>query len=233
MKQILLVDDSHFFIQAMREFLTRSGNSVLTASCGAEALHTLDTNAPDVILMDYYLEDISGGECCRKIKAAPATKSIPVIMLTSAESMEDMESSKEAGCDDYITKPVDKMLLLTKIRRYLAIPTREHKRAPICVSTLYFHNNQKHSGMIFCISEGGMFIKSDDLPEGGSIIQVNFSIPQISGAIEAKVEVAWNSNERGRLPKGIGPGFGVRFLCIDEKGIEAIKTYVSLGDYLQ
>lgn len=233
MKQILLVDDSHFFIQAIREFLTRSGNSILTASCGKEALHTLETKSPDVILMDYYLEDIRGDECCRKIKAAPSTKNIPVIMLTSAGSSEDIENSKGAGCDDHITKPVDKMLLLTKIKRYLAIPTREHKRAPICVSTLYFHNNRKYSGMIFCISEGGMFIKSDDLLESGSIIQVNFSIPQIAGDIEAKVEVAWNTTERGRLPAGIGPGFGVRFLSIDEKGIEAIKTYVSLGDYLQ
>ncbi len=233
MKQILLVDDSHFFIQAIREFLTRSGNSILTASCGKEALHTLKTNSPDVILMDYYLEDISGDECCRKIKAAPATKKIPVIMLTSAGSTEDIEKSKKAGCDDYITKPVDKMLLLTKIKRYLAIPTREHKRAPICVSTLYFHNNLKYSGMIFCISEGGMFIKSDDLLESGSIIQVNFSIPQIAGDIEAKVEVAWNTTERDRLPAGIGPGFGVRFLSIDEKGIEAIKTYLSFGDYLK
>ena len=233
MKQILLVDDSHFFIQAIREFLTRSGNRILTASCGKEALHILKTNSPDIILMDYYLEDISGDECCRKIKTTPAIKNIPVIMLTSAGNTEDVEKSKRAGCDDYITKPVDKMVLLTKVKRYLAIPTREHKRAPICVSTLYYHDNRKHSGMIFCISEGGMFIKGEDLLESGSIIQVSFSIPQIAGDIEVKAEVAWNTTERGRLPAGIGPGFGVRFLSIDEKGIEAIKTYVSLGDYLQ
>jgi CheY-like chemotaxis protein/Tfp pilus assembly protein PilZ len=233
MKQILLVDDSHFFIQAIREFLTRSGNSILTASCGKEALHILESNTPDVILMDYYLDDIAGDELCRKIKTGPATKNIPIIMLTSAGSVEDIEKSKRAGCDDYISKPVDKMLLLTKVKRYLAIPTREHKRAPICVPALYYHDNRKHSGMIFCISEGGMFIKSEELMESGSIIQVSLSIPQIAEDIEVKVEVAWNTNERGRLPAGIGPGFGARFLSIDEKGIKAIKTYVSLGDYLQ
>ena len=233
MKQILLVDDSHFFIQAIKEFLTRSGNHILTASCGKEALHILETKSPDVILIDYYLDDISGDELCRKIKADPAAKDIPIIMLTSAGNAEDIEKSKSAGCDDYITKPVDKMALLTKVKRYLDIPMREHKRAPICVPALYYHDDRRHSGMIFCISEGGMFIKGENLLESGSIIQVSFSIPQIAEDIEVKAEVAWNTTERGRLPAGIGPGFGVRFLSIDEKGIEAIKTYVSLGDYLQ
>lgn len=233
MKQILLIDDSHFFIQATSEFLTRSGNRILTASCGKEALHILEGNSPDIILMDYYLEDISGDELCRKIKADAATKDIPVIMLTSAGNNEDIEKSRSAGCDDYITKPVDKMVLLTKARRYLDIPIREHKRAPICVPALYYHDNRKYSGMIFCISEGGMFIKSDNLLESGSIIQLRFSIPKIAEEIEVKVEVAWNTTERGRLPAGIGPGFGVRFLTIDEEAIKGIKTYVSLGDYLQ
>ena len=232
MKQILLVDDSHFFIQAIKELLTRSGNRILTASCGKDALHILKSNSPDVILMDYYLDDMSGDECCGKIKSDPATKDIPVIMLTSTGNTEDIEKSKSAGCDDYITKPVDKMALLTKVKRYLAIPTREHKRAPICVPALYYHDNRKHSGMIFCISEGGMFIKDENLLESGSIIQVSFGIPHIAGDIEVKAEVAWNTTERSRLPAGIGPGFGVQFLSIDEEGVEAIKTYVSLGDYL-
>ena len=64
-------------------------------------------------------------------------------------------------------------------------------------------------------------------------IQASFSIPQIAGDIEVKAEVAWNTDERDPLPAGIGPGFGVSFLSIDEEGIEAIKKYVSLGDYLQ
>ncbi|MBE9503554.1 MAG: response regulator [Proteobacteria bacterium] len=232
MKQILLVDDSHFFIQAIRAFLERSGNCILTAECGREALNVLESSSPDLILMDYYLNDISGDECCRKIKSDPATKDIPIIMFTSAGNTKNIEMSKSAGCDDYITKPVDKMALLTKIKRYLAIPTREHKRAPICVPAFYYHNNRKHSGMIFCISEGGVFIKDNNIPENGSIIQISFSIPQIAGNIEVKAETAWNTTERKHLPAGIGPGFGVRFLSIDEERIEAIRTYVGLGDYL-
>ncbi len=233
MKQILLVDDSHFFIQAMMKFLKRSGTRILTAGCGKDALHILESNFPDLIIMDFYLDDISGDECCREIKSDAATKDIPVIMLISAGNAGDIEKSKNAGCDDYITKPVDKMELLGKVKRYLAIPTREHKRAPICIPALYYHDKGTHSGMIFCFSEGGMFIKDDNLLESGAIIQASFSIPQIAGDIEVKAEVAWNTDERGPLPAGIGPGFGVSFLSIDEEGIEAIKKYVSLGDYLQ
>lgn len=232
MKQILLVDDSHFFIQAIRTFLERSGNSIMTAECGVEALNILESSSPDIILMDYHLSDISGDECCRKIKSDPATRDIPVIMLTSAGNTKNIEMSKSAGCNDFITKPVDKMALLTKIKRHMDIPTREHKRAPICVPSLYFHNNRKYSGMIFCISEGGAFIKDDNIMENGSIVQISFSIPQIALDIEVKAEIAWNTTERKHIPAGIGPGFGVRFLSIDEETIEAIRTYVGLGDYL-
>lgn len=232
MKQILLVDDSHFFIQAIRTFLERSGNSIMTAECGVEALNILESSSPDIILMDYHLSDISGDECCRKIKSDPATRDIPVIMLISAGNTKNIEMSKSAGCNDFITKPVDKMALLTKIKRHMDIPTREHKRAPICVPALYFHNNRKYSGMIFCISEGGAFIKDDNIMENGSIVQIGFSIPQIALDIEVKAEIAWNTTERKHIPAGIGPGFGVRFLSIDKETIEAIRTYVGLGDYL-
>ena len=230
--QILIVDDSHFFLQVVKEFLKRSGHRILTAKSGAEALEIIGSNKPNVILMDYHMADINGDECCQRIKSDPATKDIPVIMLTSAGNEEDMEQCRAAGCDDYITKPVDKMALLTKVKRHLDIPVREYKRAPICVAATYSHDGERSSGTIFSISEGGLFIKGEGLLEKGTPIIVSFGIPSIAEAIEVDCTVAWNTDERRNLPAGIAPGFGVAFLAADEPVLGAIRKYVSLGDYL-
>ncbi len=230
--QILIVDDSHFFLQVVKEFLKRSGHKILTAKSGGEALQIIGSNKPNVILMDYHMADINGDECCRRIKSDPATKDIPVIMLTSAGDDENIERCKSAGCDDYITKPVDKMALLTKVKRHLDIPVREYKRAPICVPAAYSHDGRKHSGTIFSISEGGLFIKGEGVLEKGTAITVSFDIPSIAEKIETDCTVAWNTDDRRNLPAEFGPGFGVSFLSADERILEAIRKYVSLGDYL-
>jgi len=232
MKQILLVDDSHFFIQVVTEFLKRSGHNILAAKSGREALKVLESNSPDIILMDYYMSDMNGDECCRTIKSNPALKGIPVIMLTSAGKDEDIERCRLAGCDDYVTKPVDKMALLTKIKRYMPIPVREYKRAPISLDVAYVVDDKVLPGIIFSISEGGLFIKGAQVLDKGTSIKVNFHIPNIRGEIDAEVVVAWNTEERSHLPADLSPGFGVSFVNINDEGVDSIKKYVSLGDYL-
>jgi len=233
-KQILLVDDSHFFIQAMKEFLTRSGLQVLTAASGRETQKLLENHSPHVILMDFHLSDISGDECCRQIKANHSTKNIPLIMFTSAAAgnSQEIEMSKSAGCDDTIEKPLDQMVLLTKIKRYMEVPMREHKRVPICVPAKYSYGNGECEGMVFCISEGGMFIKGEAILESGIAINVTFTIPEIASQIEVEGVVAWNTDERRHQPTRIAPGFGVTFITVGDGAIEAIKQYVGLGDYL-
>jgi CheY-like chemotaxis protein len=79
-----------------------------------------ETEAPDLILMDLRLPGIDGWETTRRIKAAPATKAIPVIALSAHAMAGDREKALEAGCDDYDTKPVDFPRLLERIRTVLA-----------------------------------------------------------------------------------------------------------------
>ena len=231
-KQILLVDDSPFFLKIIATILKRSGCDLLTAGDGNEALEIVNKTPPDVILMDYYMKGMSGSECCKSIKLNPATKDIPVIMVTSAGKNEDMENCSKAGCDDYITKPVEKIVLLEKVKKYLKFPVRAYKRAPICIPALYYFDNEEYSGIIFAISEGGLFIKGERILDKESSLKIKFDIPHIARQIEIEGEVVWNSEERNQRSDNIGPGFGVRFTAMDREGLEAIKTYVNLGNYL-
>ena len=100
--------------------LERRGYEVVIAVDGAEGVDKAGTEAPALILMDMSLPVVDGWEATRRIKAAPATRAIPVIALTAHAMSGDREKAVEAGCDDYDTKPVDLTRLLGKIEALLA-----------------------------------------------------------------------------------------------------------------
>jgi CheY-like chemotaxis protein len=99
--------------------LIRRGHEVVIAVDGEEGVETAGTQSPDIILMDLSLPLIDGWEATRRIKANPATTSIPVIALTAHAMAGDRERSLAAGCDDYDTKPIELERLLGKIAALL------------------------------------------------------------------------------------------------------------------
>ena len=100
--------------------LERRGYEVVIAVDGAEGVDKAGTEAPALILMDMSLPVVDGWDATRRIKAAPATRAIPVIALTAHAMSGDREKAFEAGCDDFDTKPVDLARLLGKIEALLA-----------------------------------------------------------------------------------------------------------------
>ena len=120
MQKILYVEDNDDNVYVMKGRLPRLGFEVVVAADGEQGVAMAETEAPDLILMDLRLPGIDGWETTRRIKAAPATKAIPVIALSAHAMAGDREKALEAGCDDYDTKPVDFPRLLERIRRVLA-----------------------------------------------------------------------------------------------------------------
>jgi len=100
--------------------LERRGYEVVLAVDGAEGVDKAGTEAPALILMDMSLPVVDGWDATRRIKAAPATRAIPIIALTAHAMSGDREKAVEAGCDDFDTKPVDLARLLGKIEALLA-----------------------------------------------------------------------------------------------------------------
>ena len=100
--------------------LERRGYEVVLAVDGAEGVDKAGTEAPALILMDMSLPVVDGWDATRRIKAAPATRAIPVIALTAHAMSGDREKAVGAGCDDFDTKPVDLARLLGKIEALLA-----------------------------------------------------------------------------------------------------------------
>jgi two-component system, cell cycle response regulator DivK len=120
MQKILYVEDNDDNVYVMKGRLPRLGFEVVVAADGEQGVAMAETEAPDLILMDLRLPGIDGWETTRRIKAATATKAIPVIALSAHAMAGDREKALEAGCDDYDTKPVDFPRLLERIRTVLA-----------------------------------------------------------------------------------------------------------------
>jgi two-component system cell cycle response regulator DivK len=114
--KVLYVEDNDDNIFILRNRLRRAGYEVVIAMDGVQGVAAAAAEKPDVILMDLSLPQLDGWEATRRIKAAPETKHIPVIALTSHAMMGDREKALAAGCDDFDTKPVELPRLLKKIR---------------------------------------------------------------------------------------------------------------------
>ncbi len=119
MAKILLVEDSEMNRDMLARRLARRGYEVVIAVDGGQGVTLAKTEAPDLILMDMNLPVLDGSEATRQLRAAPATRSIPVIALTAHAMSGDREKALEAGCDDYDTKPIEFERLLGKIEALL------------------------------------------------------------------------------------------------------------------
>jgi len=119
MPTILLVEDNEMNRDMLSRRLERKGYRVVLAVDGQNGVEMAAAHAPDLVLMDMSLPVLDGWEATRRLKAAPATRHVPVIALTAHAMAGDREKAIGAGCDDFDTKPVDFARLVEKIEALL------------------------------------------------------------------------------------------------------------------
>ncbi|MCE7986506.1 MAG: response regulator [Caldilinea sp. CFX5] len=118
MKTILIVEDVELNVELLTQLL-EDDYTLVTAENGAVGLAKATAVRPDLILMDISLPVMDGYSATRAIKADPALSHIPIIALTAHAMAGDEEKARTAGCDDYLTKPLDEALLFTKLDHWL------------------------------------------------------------------------------------------------------------------
>lgn len=121
---ILIVDDNEQNLELLQAYLESLPCKVVTAIDGIEAIKYIDdpqTDNPDLILLDVMMPRMSGFEVCRKLKEDPATRAIPIMMVTALNELGDIERGVESGTDDFVTKPVNKLELITRVKSLLRV----------------------------------------------------------------------------------------------------------------
>jgi two-component system, OmpR family, alkaline phosphatase synthesis response regulator PhoP len=119
--RILVVDDDQQNVELLEAYLVDAGYQVLRALDGASALKQVAQGKPDLILLDIMMPDISGYEVCRKVKKDPKTAAIPVLMVTALGALRDIEKGIESGTDDFLTKPINRLELLARVRSLMRV----------------------------------------------------------------------------------------------------------------
>jgi DNA-binding response OmpR family regulator len=119
-KKILLVDDSNTILMMEKMILAKGPYTMVTASNGEEAVAKAESENPDLILMDVVMPKMDGFEAVRRIRQIASVASVPIIMVTTRGEEHNIEIGYQAGCTDYVTKPIDGVELTAKLRNYLA-----------------------------------------------------------------------------------------------------------------
>src|SRR3954470_21921523 len=118
---VLIVDDNLQNIELLQAFLESLPVKLVTAHDGVEALEAVDRYNPDLILLDIMMPRMSGFQVCRRLKSDPKTRDIQILMVTALNELGDIEQASECGTDDFVSKPVNKFELLTRVKSLLRV----------------------------------------------------------------------------------------------------------------
>ena len=119
--KVLVVDDNEQNLELLIAYLEDIDCEILSAPGGLEALDIVRDNRPDIILLDVMMPKISGFEVCKRIKNDPGTADIPIIMVTALTELADIERAIDCGTDDFLSKPVNKWELVTRVKTMLKL----------------------------------------------------------------------------------------------------------------
>ncbi len=135
MTKVLVVDDNADLVETIRQILEqRGGYQTMVSTDGVDALNKALAEPPDLAIVDVMMPGISGHEVCRRLRAEPATASVPIIVLTARGQLVDRQAALDAGADDYIVKPVTMEELLERVTQMLA--RQDAERSPAVAGTI-------------------------------------------------------------------------------------------------
>jgi two-component system alkaline phosphatase synthesis response regulator PhoP len=118
---ILIVDDNAQNAELLQAYLEPLDCRIRIAADGIDAMKQVAESPPDIILLDIMMPRMSGFEVCRRLKGDPATQDIPVVMVTALNELADIERGVDSGADDFLSKPINKLELITRVKSLLRV----------------------------------------------------------------------------------------------------------------
>ena len=226
--KVLLVSGGGLFREVEKSFLCRDEYELLFADNGVAAYEMAAEEHPHLIFMDIDLSELSGDECCRRLKAHQELRNIPVIMVVSSHGEEELRRCERAGCDDILLKPLNRQLFVEAGRRHLKVSQREAPRVALRLSVHYGVGNEERELNEYSInvSTGGLFIETADPPPAATPLRMEFLLPGQEKPIRCAGRVAWLNAEDGQQNPRLPKGMGVQFVDISLEDMRLIRSFI-------
>ena len=227
LKPVLIVEDMPFFAKMAEDCLRREYVEITFAKNGKEAISFSKEKKYDLILMDLYMPECDGDIACKEIRADSKNRSTPIIMMTISDKNDDIARCKQAGCDDFIKKPFNRIELVNKVKTLTNLPSWSGDRYQIKSKIKFSDNNMDFiEGNLHDISIGGLLIETNKLLNIGTNINVGFKLDNEGSTIKAKGKVVWH-NTKSNTKKGDFSGMGIEFTEIMKLDLLAIQSWIN------
>jgi two-component system, OmpR family, alkaline phosphatase synthesis response regulator PhoP len=226
-QKVLVVDDVSMFVELEKDFLQLSAVKVLTARDGEQALKICREEHPNLVFMDLHMPVMNGADSCVAIKKDPTLHSTAVVLIASEGKEADRRLSMKAGCDDFLTKPLDRHLFLEAARKLLPTINRRDRRVPCRFNVKYRAFGVTLSGFAVDLSQHGLYLATDFGLQQGTELDLIFALPEPYGTIvQTKARVTWLNSKDTRLKLSLPFGFGVEFLSLGDEAEKNILSFV-------
>jgi len=225
--KILIVDDVDFFLDLEKGYLAQTPAKIFTATNGKEALEIAERERPSLIYLDVQMPVMDGLTCLKELKKNPELSSIPVIMVFAPTREIDDNVFYEAGCDNILHKPVEKVTFLDAGRKHLFEIERRNKRISYqALVTLRWLGLEFH-----CCTEdlsvGGVYLRLRERLEIEDEVDISMVMPiQGSEIFKCSARVAWVNHGFPRPILRLPQGIGVQFLDLSAEQAEFLKKIV-------
>jgi CheY-like chemotaxis protein len=225
--KILVADDVDFFREVMCSYFKRTPATVLTATGGEDALRLIRSEKPDLVYLDVGMQDLTGIECCKQIKAVPGLKNIPILLVFTPDRDATFEEVQNSGCDGYLSKPFGKEEFLNLGHRFLFDIERREQRVPCQMTVDFTIAGSTFQSRAYDLSLHGMYIEfRDELPPS-KLVKISFMLPTISAhRLEARCRISWINQGFPRDDLKLPQGFGLQFQSISDADANIVQTYV-------
>ncbi len=225
MKYVLIIDPSETFVMYLSRVISRMGYLVQSANDVMTGLAIVERDRPDLLISEISLKEASGLQLCKELKKSPGTSDIPVVFITTQGAEENRQRAYEAGCSDFLTKPVSVREIHEMLQRNLTLTfKRLAMRVTAEVDAVIFAEKRRIESKTETLGEGGLLVRSDSAAfRVGTLVDLFLSLPSSSEPVNMAGEVAYILDRRDASSL---PGIGIRYTKISREAADCVTGFI-------
>ena len=227
--KILLVDDVELFIGLATTFFSRKPIELLVARTGRQALELIRQELPDLVYMDLYMPEMDGDTCCSLVKADPALRHIPIVMVTQGGRDAETARCRAAGCNELLFKPLDRTEFLAMADKYLGSTALDGTRYLASLRVEFAVGHRTLTNYSVNLSTGGLFLETAELQPVDTLLVVEIVLPGQAAPITCACRVAWINQPQQPLKPELPGGMGLQFCNLPLAELTAIREFIRTG----